>query len=131
MGECRPKKLKYFTHIHQWGRGFELVECEVHGDSEFSSPDLMNTNTFHFVPKDNDTDDFSDVASFIQKIIIRGPPLSLATKKDGRTSLIVQWLRLHTLNAGGQGLIPGWGIRFHVPQVKSWHASTKDPACCN
>ena len=24
-------------------------------------------------------------------------------------TLVVQWLRLHTPNAGGLGLIPGWG----------------------
>ena len=26
-----------------------------------------------------------------------------------RTSLVVQWLRLHASNAGGTGFIPGWG----------------------
>ena len=31
-------------------------------------------------------------------------------------TLVVQWLRLHTPNAGGQGLIPGWGT---------------NPTCCN
>ena len=34
------------------------------------------------------------------------------------TSLGVQWLRLHTPNAGGLGLIPGEGTRFHMPQLK-------------
>ena len=86
---------------------------------------------FPFCPQRQWYDDFNDVASFIRKVIIRGPPLSLATKKEGRASLVVQWLRLHAPSAEGQDLIPGWGIRFHVPHVKSWHASTKDPACCN
>ena len=27
------------------------------------------------------------------------------------TSLMVQWLRLHTFTAGGVGSIPGWGTR--------------------
>ena len=35
---------------------------------------------------------------------------------------MVQWLRLHALNAGGLGSIPGVGI-------KSSHAATKDPTC--
>ena len=25
---------------------------------------------------------------------------------------LVQWLRLHTSNAGGMGLIPGWGTKI-------------------
>ena len=33
------------------------------------------------------------------------------------TSLVVQWLRLHTSNAGGMGLIPGGGTKIpHVAQ---------------
>ncbi|TEA28982.1 hypothetical protein DBR06_SOUSAS11410021, partial [Sousa chinensis] len=31
-------------------------------------------------------------------------------------SLVVEWLRLHATNAGGPGLIPGHGIRSHIPQ---------------
>ena len=30
-------------------------------------------------------------------------------KKINRTSLKIQWLRLHAPNTGGLGLIPGWG----------------------
>ena len=30
--------------------------------------------------------------------------------------LVVQWLRLHDLSAGGPGLIPGQGTRSHKPQ---------------
>ena len=37
------------------------------------------------------------------------------------TSLVVQWVRLHTPNAGGPALIPGWGTRSHM------HATTKSP----
>ena len=33
------------------------------------------------------------------------------------TSLVVQWLRLHTPNAGGLGSIPGQGTRAHMPQL--------------
>ena len=35
-----------------------------------------------------------------------------------RTSLVTQWLRLHTLHAGGPGLIPGRGTRSHMPKLK-------------
>jgi len=55
---------------------------------------------------------------------------------------VVQWLRLHTLNAGGPGFIPGQGTRLdstrsyrdytchnyrsHIPQVKTiLHAAMK------
>ena len=40
------------------------------------------------------------------------------------TFLVVQWLRLHTLNAGGTDLSPGQGIRLHTVQVKgpAWHS---------
>ena len=42
-----------------------------------------------------------------------------------RTSLVVQWLRLCALNAGGLGLIPGQGTRSHMLQLKILHAATK------
>ena len=36
----------------------------------------------------------------------------LALRREGEgTSLVVQWLRLHTPNAGGLGSIPGQGTR--------------------
>ena len=35
-----------------------------------------------------------------------------------RTSLVVQWLRLHTSNAGCQDSIPGQGTRSHMPQLR-------------
>ena len=34
------------------------------------------------------------------------------------TSLVIPWLRFCTFNAGGPGLIPGWGIRSHMLQIK-------------
>ena len=33
------------------------------------------------------------------------------------TSLVVQWLRLYALNAGGLGSIPDEGTRSHRPQL--------------
>ena len=48
------------------------------------------------------------------------------------TSLVVQWLKLHTPNAGGLGSIPGQGTRSHMhAAIKSLHATTKEPACRN
>ena len=38
---------------------------------------------------------------------------------------VVQWLRLHSPNAGGPGSIPGQGTRSHMPQLKIPHAATK------
>ena len=35
------------------------------------------------------------------------------------TSLVVQWLRLHSPNAGGQGLIPRQKTRSHMPPTKT------------
>ena len=39
-----------------------------------------------------------------------------------RTSLMIQWLRLHACNARGAGLIPGWGTRdaWRHGQTKSY-----------
>ena len=41
--------------------------------------------------------------------------LGLSLRKQWvETSLVVQWLRLCTFNAGGLGSIPGQGTRFHM-----------------
>ena len=36
----------------------------------------------------------------------------------GGTSLVVQWLRLHTPNARGSSPIPGQGTRSRMPQLR-------------
>ena len=58
----------------------------------------------------------------------------MLTQKDFfiGTSLVVQWLRLHTPNAGGPDSITGQGIRLHRSRL-NLHAATKieDPVCCN
>ncbi|TEA37112.1 hypothetical protein DBR06_SOUSAS210283, partial [Sousa chinensis] len=41
------------------------------------------------------------------------------------TSLVVQWLRLRTPNAGDPGSIPGRGTRSRMPQLEILHAATK------
>ena len=39
------------------------------------------------------------------------------------TSLMVQWLRRHTPNAGGSDSVPGWGTRSCVLHAtKAWHS---------
>ena len=41
------------------------------------------------------------------------------------TSLVVQWLRLHTPNAEGPGSIPGQGTRSHMLQLRPGTAKKK------
>ena len=41
------------------------------------------------------------------------------------TSLVVQWLRLHTPNAGDPGSIPGQGTRCHMPQLSIYMPQIK------
>ena len=57
---------------------------------------------------------------------INSPQSQLKTAAWGN-SLVVQWLRLHTPNAGGLGLIPGQGTRSYMLQWRSKipHAATK------
>ena len=43
---------------------------------------------------------------------------TLILKCDSRTSLAVQWLRLHTPNAGDPSLIPDLGTRSHMLHLK-------------
>ena len=42
--------------------------------------------------------------------------------KSNRTSLAVQWLRLHASTAGGMGSIPGWGTK--IPHA-TWYGAKK------
>ena len=64
--------------------------------------------------------------------------LSFLGKTGKRTSLVVQWLRLHTPNVGGLGSITGQAtrphmlqLRVHVLKLKILHATakTEDPGC--
>ena len=43
------------------------------------------------------------------------------------TSLVVQWLRLCSPKAGGLGSVPGWGTRFHLPQLRVCLKQLKTP----
>ena len=42
-----------------------------------------------------------------------------------KTSLVVQWLRLHAPNAGGPVSITDRGTVPHMPQLKTSHAAAK------
>ena len=46
-------------------------------------------------------------------------------REDLGTSLVVQWLRLCTPNAGGLGLIPAQGNRLPILQLKILDSTTK------
>ena len=37
----------------------------------------------------------------------------------------------HAPNAGSPGSIPGWGIRFQMPQLTSHMLQLKEPTCSN
>ena len=50
----------------------------------------------------------------------------IQNRTDSETSLVVQWLRLHTPNAGGLGLIPSPGTRSHMPQLSVCMLQQKD-----
>ena len=53
--------------------------------------------------------------------------IGLLIENNPGTSLVVQWLRLHTPNAGGSGLIPGQGTRSHMPQLRVHMPQLKIP----
>ena len=42
----------------------------------------------------------------------------IQNRTDSETSLVVQWLRLHTPKAGGLGSILGRGTRYHMLQLR-------------
>ena len=49
--------------------------------------------------------------------------MMLKMPMSGRSSLVVQWLRLCAPNAGGPGSIPAQGTRFCLPQLKIPHTT--------
>ena len=57
---------------------------------------------------------------FFTNCTIRKKTISLITSLG--TSLVVQWLRLHTSPVGGEGLSPGWGTK--IPHT-TWHGQEK------
>ena len=57
----------------------------------------------------------------------------MAKQLSWRSSLVVQWLRLCTLNAGGLGSRSQleMQLRVRMPQRKIPHSATEDPTLCN
>ena len=55
--------------------------------------------------------------------VVTGTEMVTVLTVDCRGFPVVQWLRLHTPNAGGLGSIPGQGTRHHM------YAATKKPPC--
>ena len=53
--------------------------------------------------------------------------------RSGRASLMVQWVRIHTPNAGGLGSSPGQGTRSHMHAAikRSCVPQLRDTACRN
>ena len=46
------------------------------------------------------------------------PFCSVCSREHGRSSLVVQGLRVYVLNTGGSDSLPGQGTRFHVLQLR-------------
>ena len=57
--------------------------------------------------------------------MVVSPQVVVGFKGDEGTSLVVQWLNLHSPSAADPGLILGQGTRSHMPQLKILHATTK------
>ena len=53
-----------------------------------------------------------------------------ASKFRSGSSLVVQGLRLHALNAGGLGSIPGQRTRSHIPQLRVYGLQQRRPQLC-
>ena len=62
-----------------------------------------------------------------------GAEFSELKKSKFGTSLVVQWLRLYTPNAGSLGSIPGQETRSHMLQLRIQHVAMKikNPVCHN
>ena len=52
-------------------------------------------------------------------------------RSEEETPLVIQWLRLHALNAGGPSSIPDQGTRSLMPQLRDPPYRSEDPKCCN
>ena len=99
LQELRPTSLADLWHVgSSWSRDRTHVPC--------IGRQILNHWTTRWVHK---------ILNFKQ----------LCFKIFPGTSLVVQWLRLCTPNARGQGLIPGQRTRSHMPQLKILHVSTK------
>ena len=65
----------------------------------------------------------------LQSWLLYKPDLAHHYKSHKGTSLVVQWLRLWTPNAGGPGSIPDLGTRSHTPQLRHAAAAKSLQSC--
>ena len=90
-------------------------------------------SNWHFGAQILQTNISSETSSLLQsKFALHStPPWAIGTcPKWSRcpslgSSLVVQWLRVCTPNAGGSGSMPGQGTRSHILQLKILYATTK------
>ena len=76
-----------------------------------ASPAKMGLVEVTFIMKDH--------LLFFLDPLVAGILSEVVPNWDGRTSLAVQWLRIHTSTAGATGLIPGWGTKIlHAKKKK-------------
>ena len=77
-------------------------------------PDIRFGNDFlALTPKSQAAKEKEQINRTTSKLKICASKYTVKSEKAG-TLLVVQWLRLHTSNAGGAGLIPGQGTRSHM-----------------
>ena len=60
----------------------------------------------------SESQDVAETTVSCPKNISHISPLLLFSRNNLRISLVVQWLRLCTPNAGDTGSIPGWGTKI-------------------
>ena len=86
---------------------------------------LVLLDQIHRNNRGNKTQPNTQINNIHSSVWRRGTPTRWETawfqkrqKTDGRTSLVVQWLRLQAPNAGGLGLIPGQRTRSRMPWLR-------------
>ena len=91
-----------------------------------SSPTIISSITI--AQDQNQNTDIGTVCLYLCVILshlqIHVTPTAIKSGDSG-TPLVVQGLRLHALNVGGLGSIPGQGTRSHRPQLEMLPAATK------
>ena len=126
-----PSLLKMFTLITSkvhpgglswWTSGWDFIfQC---GRCRFDQPG--QTAKIPHVSQLTKTWNRNSIVAYSIKTFKNGPhkkkifKILLKKKKvHPRPSLVVQWLRLWSPNAGGLGSIPGWGPRSHILQLRA------------
>ena len=116
-----------------------LLQCmKVRSESEVaqSCPTLSDPMDYSLpgssVQKQLDSSQFNgsdDTDKFLERL--KFPQLTQEAADHRGTTLVVQWLRLHTPDAGGPGFNPWSGNQIPHATAKSSHVATEDPGCCH